>query len=81
MLALLSSPARLAFSAGIVAVSVAGVVGLASSALFSSSEDLAAGTFVYAKLIEGGGRRGDQLAGLGPAYQVRLHPAKELLHS
>lgn len=43
---LLATPARLAFGAGVVAVSVAGVAGLASSALFTDSADSSANTFV-----------------------------------
>lgn len=45
MLGLITSPARLAFSAGIVAVSVAGVAGLTSTALFSDSTDVTGNTF------------------------------------
>ena len=36
---LLATPARLAFGAGVVAVSVAGVAGLASTALFTNTQD------------------------------------------
>jgi len=42
---LLATPARLAFGAGVVAVSVAGVAGLTSSALFTDSADSSANTF------------------------------------
>jgi len=42
---LLATPARLAFGAGVVAVSVAGVAGLTSSALFTNEADSSANTF------------------------------------
>jgi len=45
MLALFSTPARMAFSAGVLTVSVAGIAGLTSAALFSDEADLTGNTF------------------------------------
>ncbi|MEI6374704.1 MAG: TasA family protein [Actinomycetes bacterium] len=46
MLGILATPGRLAFGAGVLAVSVAGVAGLASSALFTDTKSAGADSFI-----------------------------------